>query len=145
LNQFVVAVRRLAKTILQSGTLKGILWHQGESNTIDADTPADAWNKERYEADFTRLVTAFREELKAPDVPFIAGELGRWYPKGKGVEELDVLLRSLETKLPRFGFVISEELMKMDMWHFDTPSQRLLGHRYADVYLEISRPGKTVT
>ncbi len=61
-----VARTRLA---LGSGTLKGILWHQGEGDCSASAAPA--WG-----AKFEGMIASFRREFGP--VPFVAGELGRY-------------------------------------------------------------------
>ena len=56
---------------LKSGVLKGILWHQGESDS----SPKLA---ETYEVKLHQLIAGFRKEFNAPDVPFIAGQMGQF-------------------------------------------------------------------
>ncbi len=62
---------RRAKLALQAGTLKGILWHQGESDS-------NAGNAPTYEAKLHDLIARLRTELGAADVPFVAGQMGRF-------------------------------------------------------------------
>ena len=52
---------------LKNGKLKGILWHQGESDATLERAP-------KWGAKFESMIKSFRRELG--DVPFIAGELG---------------------------------------------------------------------
>jgi hypothetical protein len=125
---------------MESGVLKGILWHQGESNT-----DVGAWKKADYEDRMTKLIAAFRADLKAADVPFVAGELGAWHLKKTSGQELREVVKSLEGKVPHFGFVSSEDLVnkKDDAPHFDTPSLRKFGQRYAEVYFKLLERDKT--
>ena len=63
------AVKR-ARAAMKDGRLKGILWHQGESNSRSA---AQA---KAYEAQLRELIAGLRRDVA--DVPFVAGELGRF-------------------------------------------------------------------
>ncbi len=67
------AIKR-AHVALQKGTLKGILWHQGESDS----TPTLA---DTYEQKLEDLIARFRKELNAPQVPFLIGQLGQFDEK----------------------------------------------------------------
>lgn len=79
-----------AKLALKNGELKGILWHQGESDSSAQGAP-------EYHAKLDDLVARFRKELAAPDAPFIVGGLGKFddvpwdAPRG----QVDQALRSL--------------------------------------------------
>ncbi len=126
------ALRR-AKLALQAGTLKGILWHQGESDSNRELAPA-------YAAKLSALVAAFRSELAAPSVPFIAGQIGQF--EGKPWTEFTTLVdrahRELPTRVPHTAFVSSDGLKdKGDKTHFDSDSYREFGHRYAQAYLKL--------
>jgi hypothetical protein len=128
------ALRR-AKLALQAGTLKGILWHQGE-----ADSNAELAPK--YEAKLHGLIGRLRAELKAPDVPFIAGQLGQFAdsPWNDFKTQVDQVHRNLPGTVPRTAFVSSDGLThKGDKVHFDAESYREFGRRYAKAYLAISQ------
>jgi hypothetical protein len=123
-----------ARAAQASGTLKAILWHQGESDAKPDLAPG-------YEAKLHDLIARFREALDAPDVPFIAGQLGqypgvRWDAARRMV---DAAHRSLPGKVRRTAFVSSAGLVHSgDNVHFDTPSLHELGRRYAEAYLSLS-------
>lgn len=128
------AIRR-AKLALQSGTLKGILWHQGESDSSRELAPV-------YERKLHELIARFREELKAPAVPFIAGQLGQFAeaPWTEYRQQVDAAHRALPAKVKNTAFVSSDGLShKGDKVHFDSESYRELGRRYAKAYLELVR------
>lgn len=122
-----------AKVAMQSGTLKGILWHQGESDA----NPEDA---ERYEAKLHELIARFRDELEAPHVPFLAGQMGQFpeRPWSEAKQQVDLAHRSLPDKVTRTAFVSSEGLgHKGDQVHFDSAAYRELGRRYAAAYQKV--------
>jgi hypothetical protein len=120
---------------LPAGTLKGILWHQGESDS----QPALA---ETYAAKLHDLVKRLRELVKSPEVPFIAGQMGMfdgvpWSPEKVMV---DKALRDLPKQVPHTAFVTAEGLHhKGDKVHFDSKSYRELGKRYAAAYLQMTK------
>lgn len=59
------------KRVLQVGTLKGILWHQGESDCKEGLALV-------YQDKLTALINRFRSEFKINDLPFIIGQLGQF-------------------------------------------------------------------
>ncbi|AMY12511.1 Carbohydrate acetyl esterase/feruloyl esterase precursor [Luteitalea pratensis] len=123
-----------ARVALASGTLKAILWHQGESDATADLAPG-------YEAKLHDLIARLRTALDAPDVPFIVGQLGQYpdVPWDASRRIVDAAHRSLPGKVRRTAFVSSDGLVHGgDKVHFDTPSLRELGHRYADAYLSLS-------
>jgi len=120
--------------------LAGILWHQGEG---DSDTPEKARS---YGERFLRTMRGFRERLHAPAVPVVAGELGRFIPKTSHLPERDTVVDQTQAALIELGdaaFATSEGLVSNpnDTVHFDTPSIRAFGLRYANAYLRLlARP-----
>jgi len=131
------ALRR-AKLALPAGTLKGILWHQGESDS----------NRELaagHEAKLHALIARMRAELKAPDAPFVVGQLGRFAGSqwNEFKTEVDRAHRELPTKVAHTAFVSSEGLAdKGDKTHFDSASYREFGKRYAEAYLKLATPAR---
>lgn len=131
------ALRR-AQLALGAGTLKGILWHQGESD-------ATREFAEDYAAKLQALIARMRAALGAPSVPFIVGQMGRFEgsPWNDYKIQVDRAHRELPEKLARVAFVSAEGLKdKGDKTHFDTASYRELGRRYADAYLRLVSPAK---
>lgn len=118
---------------LPAGAMKGILWHQGESDSNAEDAPG-------HEARLHNLVKRFRELVKSPDVPFIAGQMGKfddvpWNPEKAVVDQAH---QDLAKKVPHTAFVSAEGLKhKGDKVHFDSASFRELGKRYAEAYLKM--------
>lgn len=119
---------------IQGGTLKGILWHQGESDS----TPGFS---EFYEMRLRILIDRFREDLGSPSLPFIIGQLGQfeakpWTPHRFTINNAHT---SVAKDTPLVRFVSSDGLTpKDDLTHFDSPSLREFGKRYAKAYLLLS-------
>ena len=123
-----------AKVAMASGTLKGVLWHQGESDSTEALAPA-------YGRKLEALVARLRETLGAPDLPVIVGQLGAFdgAPWNEARKTVDAAHRQLPVNTARTAFVPSDGLTdKGDRLHFDSRSLRELGRRYADAYLGIA-------
>ncbi|MGC3972308.1 MAG: sialate O-acetylesterase [Pirellulales bacterium] len=123
-----------AKAALEHGTLKGILWHQGESDANDNAAPT-------YQAKLDDLVTRFRKELSADDVPFIVGQLGKFAdaPWAIQKEQIDAAHRGLPERVKNTAYVSAEGLQhKGDKGHFDSPGYRELGRRYFAAYQKLT-------
>ena len=126
----------LARTRLamQRGTLKGILWHQGESDSNAKRAGAYAENLEA-------LIARFRRELESPDVPFLIGQLGIFAerPWNDDRREVDAAQQTVAESVPNTAFVTSEGLTpNPDLVHFDAASLRVFGKRYADAYQRLT-------
>ena len=126
----------------QVGTLKGVLWHQGESDTVE-QTRTDA-----YENRLHRLIEDVREDLGNPKLPFIVGNLAEFYGTGQDhkapdrvarITKIKEILRRLPKKVPHTGFVESTGCSPAARAkvHFDRKSCVLLGKRYAKVYADM--------
>ena len=119
------AVRR-TKEAQKTGTLKGILWHQGESN---------AGKPDGYLEKLKTLITDLRKDLGIADLPFVAGQV-------RNVPAINKQIAQLPSAVPHTGFVSSEGLKTKDRWHFDAPSMKLLGTRYAQAMLKLQAARK---
>ena len=125
----------VSKQALANGTLKGMLWHQGESDANDTDLAHS------YSTRFQDMVRGFRTEFAA-EVPVIAGELGTFLANEERprpyVELINAQLRDLQGALPAHGFAESGGLTDLgDHVHFDAKSLREFGVRYAQKYLQL--------
>lgn len=118
------------KIAMQSGKLRAILWHQGES---------DAGNKD-YLPELQQFVADLREALgvNAKDVPFIAGQV---LPMEKFAPFNEAIVKIADT-VPNSACVSSEGTTdRGDKLHFNAPSQQTMGTRYAQAYLNITGAG----
>lgn len=123
-----------AKQAMKDGTLKAILWHQGESDSSPKLAAV-------YEEKLTALIARFRAELNAPNLPFIIGQLGKFEAEGapwnEGKTAVDRAQQAVAAKVPNVYFVSAEGLgSKGDKLHFSTASAKTLGQRYAEAYLK---------
>lgn len=136
-NPWDDAIARTTRA-MQDGTVKAILWHQGESDSNAKDAPL-------YEKRLEDLITRFRTELNMPDLPFIIGQIGRFpaKPWDQNREAVDAAQRAVAKKMKNVSFVPAENMNSIgDHLHFDTPSLRAFAKGYADAYLEILGRGK---
>jgi hypothetical protein len=116
------ALRR-AKAAQQIGTVKGVLWHQGESD------PGDT----RYLEKLKAMVEAYRRDLGDPNLAFVAGQIMNRKGKGKLINDQ---VAGLPGQLPRTGVAASEGASG-DGVHFDNAGQKLMGRRYAEEMIRI--------
>jgi len=118
---------------IKVGTLKGILWHQGESDSKPETCGA-------YEAQLHLLVFKFREAFAAPDVPFIAGQMGQFdeRPWSSPKKIVDAAHQDLPNRISHTAFVNSNGLThKGDQVHFSSAGYRELGKRYAKAFRKL--------
>jgi hypothetical protein len=126
------AIKR-TQLALNAGVLKGILWHQGESDAKSAKA-------KNYEKNLHDLIHRFRSEFDSPNLPFLAGQMGQFAerPWDESKQTVDRAHRQLPEKILHTDFVNSDRLTHNgDKVHFDTKSYRELGRRYAAAYLNM--------
>ncbi|MDP4187616.1 MAG: sialate O-acetylesterase [Bacteroidota bacterium] len=118
------AVKR-AKMAMRYGTLKGIIWHQGESDVAKTDT---------YLKDIAELIQSLRTDLGNPDLPFVAGQLSEDNTERHAFNEMIIQLPS---RVSHTGVITTEGTKTMEGTHFNSASQRLIGERYAKEMLKL--------
>jgi hypothetical protein len=130
--QRLVEMGRLAQ---KSGIIKGILLHQGESNTNDAAWPAKV--KTIYENLLDDL------NLKATDVPLLAGEVVAADQQGK-CASMNQIIAELPKTIPTAHIISSEGCpCRPDHLHFTPAGYRELGRRYAETMLRLLANNRT--
>ncbi len=107
----------LARRAQQRGVIKGIIFHQGESNTGDPEWPGRV----------RQFVTDIRNDLGIGNVPFIAGEL----PYPACCASHNPLIHQLPSIIPNAHYVTAEGLNIHDQYHWDSAGVREMGRRYA--------------
>lgn len=127
------AIRR-TKIAMQKGTLKGVLWQQGESDS-------DSIKSSVYFTKLKLLVKNFRKKLKLNHLPFLAGKIADFYiVKHPYARVINEAIEQLPNHFKHTAFVSSTNLNhKGDDTHFDSQSARELGKRYAVVFQKLTK------
>jgi hypothetical protein len=117
---------------MMSGVLKGILWHQGESDSNENDAAL-------YEDRLVELIDTLRMELNAPEAPFIAAALGDFVVEGNPhARVVNEALRRIPQRVENTAYVDSSGLEhKGDSVHFSAESARELGRRYSKAMIRL--------
>lgn len=124
--QHLVAMAKLAQ---QDGVIKGILLHQGESNTNDKDWPKKV--KGVYEDLLKDL------NLKAEEVPLLAGEVVNADQKG-ACASMNRIIDELPRTIPTAHIISSQGCAaRQDHLHFTPAGYRELGNRYGQEMLSL--------
>ena len=131
-----VLYRRAFNAVRESGQqLNGILWHQGESDSDNEETA------NCYRERFIALVQTLRRDLDMPGLPVISGELGDFINAGIGYpfsRQVSAVLHDLTATLSNYAFVSAAGLSATaDGLHFNAPSLREFGRRYAQAYKQL--------
>ena len=120
---------QLAKLAQKDGVIKGILLHQGESNTNDT-----LWTK-KVKVVYDNLMKDLK--LKPKKVPLLAGELVNADQNGACVS-MNKIIATLPQVIPN-SYVISSSGCEAagDRLHFKASGYRKLGKRYAQQMLSL--------
>ena len=118
--QYLVDMAKLAQ---KDGVIKGILLHQGESNTNDKEWP------NKVKGIYDNLIKDLN--LKAEEVPLLAGELVN-ADQGGACAGMNSIIAELPKIIPN-SYVISSKgcTCRRDHIHFAPAGYRELGKRYA--------------
>ena len=116
----------MAKKAKEDGVIKGIIFHQGETDEGDSDWP----NKVKKVYD--RLV---KDAGLDENIPFFAGEV----PYNGSSKGTNNNIRKLPSKSKNFYLVSAEGLNDLDMLriHFSSQGYRDFGKRYAEKVIEV--------
>lgn len=125
----------LAKKI---GVIKGMIWHQGESDAFNNKIPV-------YGEKLKELFSFFRSYTGNEKLPIVLGELGTYTRKEEMREnwaKITEIIRQEAVSDKHCALVQTGDLKpKEDFIHFNSPSQRVLGKRYAEAYLKLTGKG----
>ena len=120
-----------AQTAMRDGTLAGILWHQGEQDSMTAT------NSNTYYERLVKMIENIRADLGQPQLPVVVGQIGEFlYTRRKQqtpyAKTVNDALARIPLHVPRTACVSSAGLTHVgDEVHFDGKSQRELGKRFA--------------
>lgn len=130
---YQVAVHR-TRLAMRNGNLKGILWHQGESDIAQSE------NLKNYAENLSKLITQLRKDLESPEAPFVCSELADFDVKKSAlVKQFNDILHELKMSVSNFAVINADELHHMDGIHLDTASARELGRRYSVAMLQLNK------
>lgn len=114
------------------GIIKGLLWHQGESDALHP------LSLELYDSRLSNFMKEIRYMTKTHDLPILIGELGSFSENHKEWKKINQII---------YKYVSSDSFSKVvpladlnhlgDRVHFDAASTRLMGKRYALAYLDM--------
>lgn len=125
---FEEAVRR-TKEAMRYGKLKGILYHQGEQDAYEKYAPL--WGSKVAD-----IASSLRSALKARDVPFVVGEMNHNFRRSVF---LNPEIQKIQNMIPNSDWVSAEGCnINKDNLHFSRQGVTLLGHRYAEIILQMA-------
>jgi len=117
-----------AKIAQKDGVIKGILLHQGESNSGDREWP------NKVKSVYNNLLQDLN--LKAENVPLLAGELVA-KDQGGACAGMNTIIDDLPKTIPTAHVISATGCTKVNSLHFNPAGYRLLGTRYAETMLPL--------
>lgn len=133
---FDEAVRR-TRQAMRYGRLKGIAWHQGETD-IQKGMPG-------YVEKFKTMISALRDSLGEGDIPVVIGQVGQWgWAPATDIETFnDSIIPKIVKEIRNSRYVSSNNLQRRYKDnekdpHFGRRAQKELGRRYADAMTELT-------
>ena len=119
----------LAKIAQQSGVIKGILMHQGESNTGDQEWP------KKVKGVYEQLIRDLN--LNPASTPLLAGEVVN-ADQGGTCASMNQIIATLPTIIPNAHIISSAGCTAAaDHLHFNAQGYRMLGERYGKMMLSL--------
>ena len=136
--QYLVDMGKLAQ---KDGVIKGILLHQGESNTGDKEWP------NKVKGIYDNLIKDLN--LKAEEVPLLAGEVVNADQRGQ-CASMNEIIATLPEVLPNSYVISSAGCTSRERLHFTAAGYRELGKRYGEKMLsllgyQVAEPTLSVT
>ena len=123
-----------AKAAARDGRIKGVLWHQGESDTNKKE------NAETYGERLAQMFRDLRQDLGLPELPIVVGQLGDFLTPEKYpyVQTVRGAIEHIPAVVAGVGYADSEGLgHKGDHLHFSADAERELGVRFASSMREL--------
>jgi len=112
------------------GQIKAVLWHQGES---DANKTAILLYKDRL----AQLFTVFRSVIQNNQLPVLVGELGSYSNNNQNWQLINQAIHNYSLQDMNVSVISTTEFIhRGDTVHFNSEGQRLLGERFAQVYID---------
>jgi hypothetical protein len=116
----------LAKKAQEAGVIKGILFHQGETNNTDPN----------WKYTVQQIVKDLKTDLGLGDIPFLAGEL-LYSQYNSCCSAHNVEINKLPSLIPNAHVISAAGLPGADNAHFTSASYRLFGERYGKEMLKL--------
>ena len=115
----------------QNGIVKGILWHQGESDANEKNIPL-------YKQRLHLLFSKFRTEIGNNELPVLLGELGSFSNNPADFNLINKAIHDYAAEDKNSRVISTKDLKdKGDHLHFDSEGQRTMGKRFANAYLSM--------
>ena len=135
-RDFIKTIKLATADLTKRGdtyTIRGLLWHQGES---------DAKKAKLYSSRLEKFIKRVREDVRVPALPVVVGEV---FDNGNR-DKVRKAIQNVAKANSTVGLVTSEGTTTWDPGtHFDAASQLLMGTRYAKQMRKLIKPASAKT
>ncbi|WP_304235109.1 sialate O-acetylesterase [Jiulongibacter sediminis] len=112
------------------GMVKGILWHQGETNANGQEIP-------KHAESLKKLMQQFRTVIDDQNLPVFLGQLGSYSENDENWQGINEQIEKYIRSDPNANLILTGDLPeKGDKIHFNAMAQREMGRRFAEAYLQ---------
>lgn len=127
-----------ARAAAPMGRLEGVLFFQGESDTHVGERYRGLPRRpHRWAEKFTRFVNDFRRDLAQPGLPLVFAQIGVHTSPERYVNWEVVQAQQAGVRLPHVAMIRADDLSLRDRVHYDTPSYRVIGQRFAGAMADL--------
>ncbi len=119
------------EAVKKYGTIKGILWHQGEADTEAKLIP-------EYEGRLQKIFAQLRLYCDNATLPIVIGELGSFSENQANWDLINQSIHRYVSTDKQAAVVNTDDLKpKDDKIHFNSAGQRIMGERMAKTFLDM--------
>lgn len=112
------------------GEIKGILWHQGESDANSDNIPY-------YTNRLSKLISEFRQIIQNEKLPIFIAELGSYSNSNTMWQRINEQIRTYIQSDANAMLIKTHDLKeKGDHVHFNSEAQRTIGQRFANEFIK---------
>ena len=128
-----------ALSLNKENRIVAFLWHQGEHDAWEGNTP------ENYASQLRNLIDSVKARYSVPNLPFVSGDFAREW-KAENIEKCAPIIEVIKRVTADVGgrFVETDDLTTNnevlgngDGIHFSRESLHILGKRYFDAFFDI--------
>jgi hypothetical protein len=120
------------------GTVAGFLFFQGESDALVEPFRGQIPYHHEWAARFTELVESLRQDLNMPTLPVVFAQIGPRPAEGFAEWET-VQAQQASIRLPATVMITTDDLTLQDVLHYTADSYQVIGQRFAEAYLQLSK------
>ena len=121
------------------GTVAGFLFFQGESDALVEPFKGQIPHHDEWANRFIELIQSLRDDLNMPALPVIFAQIGPVPAEAAFAKWETVQAQQVSVQLPLTAMITTDDLSLQDELHFTADSYQIIGQRFAEAYLHLTR------